>query len=197
MFPLATFFVTAAAATLFALLVPLAYLYDGFGALTTALSIMAAALLVRLNRGMPSLEWKSMEPDRRPVVTAGILRVSRQYLYIVALTAVTLAVIVSLSAGKVIVFPQPGFGPAWPLWATRTASGLVGGLVALVLSRMAYVLWRDYDIAVLQARLIEITAERDATEAQAKIAEERLKGMKGSNLRAVENGEPKAWDHGT
>jgi hypothetical protein len=43
-------------ATLFALGVPLLRLFDAFQPMVVALSIMVAAVFVRLNRGMPALE---------------------------------------------------------------------------------------------------------------------------------------------
>jgi len=101
---------------------------------------------------------------------------------------------VTLNAGKLIVFPT--VGAAWPHWATATTSGLIGGLLGLTLCRMAFVLWRDYDIIRLQAELIERVANQDRVKEQTRLAEEKVAGMKGANLRAVANGEPKAWDHG-
>jgi hypothetical protein len=62
-----------------------------------ALSIMAAALFIRLNRGMPALEWKSLEPDNRKSLTAAIVRLSKEYGWIIAIFALTFVAIVSPS----------------------------------------------------------------------------------------------------
>jgi hypothetical protein len=48
-------------AAIFGWRLPLARLMDILQPLVVALSIMVAALLVRLNRGMPTLDWKSLE----------------------------------------------------------------------------------------------------------------------------------------
>jgi hypothetical protein len=48
-------------ATLFAWNVPLLRLFDAFQPMVVALSIMVAAVFVRLNRGRPALEWKSLD----------------------------------------------------------------------------------------------------------------------------------------
>ena len=45
-------------AALFGWGVPLVRLFDAFQPMIVALSIMIAAIFVRLNRGMPTLEWK-------------------------------------------------------------------------------------------------------------------------------------------
>ena len=57
-----TILLTAAFTVLFGWVVPLVHLFDAFQAMTVAFSIIIAAVFVRLNRGMPSLEWKSLEP---------------------------------------------------------------------------------------------------------------------------------------
>jgi hypothetical protein len=63
-----------------------------------AISIMAAGLLVRLNRGMPTLDWKSLEPAKRKVLTLRVVEVTREYLFVLFIQAVTLVFLIALVA---------------------------------------------------------------------------------------------------
>ncbi len=66
------------------------------------LSVMIAAIFVRLNRGMPSLEWRSLEPEKRKILTTKIVELSDEYVWIVALNGIALVALVSLVViGKV------------------------------------------------------------------------------------------------
>lgn len=182
-----TIVVTLVAAGLFAWAVPLVRLFDALAPLITALSIMVAAVFVRLNRGMPTLEWKSLDPDDRRGLTAAILRVTTEYGWIIGIIAVVLAGLVTLSViGKIDA-------SVWPGWARRFASGAVGGLVNLCAARMAYVVWRDIDIVRLQKRLIDGTASRELTEQQSKLADDKVASIRAANVRPVEVKPPRAW----
>ncbi|MBA4174542.1 MAG: hypothetical protein C0511_18290, partial [Hyphomicrobium sp.] len=68
--------VTLLVAGLFAWAVPLVRLFGAVQPLIVALSIMVAAVFVRLNRGMPTLEWKSLEPEKRKELTTSIVAVT-------------------------------------------------------------------------------------------------------------------------
>lgn len=46
---------------------------------SSALSIFVAAVLVRLARGMPTLDWKSIPVDSRKKLTGDLLRVAQEY----------------------------------------------------------------------------------------------------------------------
>ena len=80
-----TIAVTLLAAGLFAWAVPLVRLFGAFQPLIVALSIMVAAVFVRLNRGMPTLEWKSLDPVKRKDLTASIVRVTTEYGWIIGI----------------------------------------------------------------------------------------------------------------
>ena len=182
-----TIVVTLLAAGLFAWAVPLARLFDAFTPMITGLSIMVAAVFVRLNRGMPTLEWKSLDPEKRKDLTASIVTVTTEYGWIISIIATVLVGLVTLSViGK-------GDAALWPEWARRVASGAVGGLASLSAARMAYVVWRDIDIVRLQKRLIDGTASREALEQQGKLADDKVASIRGTNVRPVEVQTPRAW----
>lgn len=184
---LLTTVVTILFAGVFAWAVPLARLFGAVQPLIVALSIMVAAVFVRLNRGMPTLEWKSLEPQKRSELTTAIVAVTAEYAWIIGINASALAGLVTLSV--------LGAGEA-ALWSDgwrRLASGLIGGLVALCSARMAYVVWRDIDIVRLQKRLIDGAADKEALEREAAIADKKVMEFKSANIRRVPVEPPKAW----
>lgn len=181
-----TIVVTLVAAGLFAWAVPFARLFGAFQPLIVALSIMVAAVFVRLNRGMPALEWKSLDPDKRQDLTASIVKVTIEYGWIIGINAVALAGLVTLS---VIGAPE---AIGWPEWIRRVASGSVGGLISLCAARMTYVVWRDIDIVRLQKRLIDGSAGSESLDRERALAEIKVMEFKSANVRRVPIEKPKA-----
>jgi hypothetical protein len=182
-----TIVVTLLAAGLFAWAVPLVRLFGAFQPVIVALSIMVAAVFVRLNRGMPTLEWKSLDPDQRKSLTASIVGVTTEYGWIIGINATALVGLVALS---VIGTTDAAL---WPAWFQRTVSGAVGGLVTLCAARMAYVVWRDIDIVRLQKRLIDGAASKESGERERSLADEKVANIRSANVRPVEVKPPKAW----
>ena len=182
-----TIVVTILATGLFAWGVPLTRLFGAFQPLIVALSIMVAAVFVRLNRGMPTLEWKSLDPDKRKELTASIVSVTTEYGWIIGINAVALAGLVTLS---VVGTTDAAL---WPEAVRRAVAGTVGGLVTLCAARMAYVVWRDIDIVRLQKRLIDGAATRESDERERAVADDKVSNIRAANLRAVEVKSPKAW----
>ena len=182
-----TIAVTLIVAGLFAWAVPLARLFGAFQPLIVALSIMVAAVFVRLNRGMPTLEWKSLDPDKRMDLTASIVVVTTEYGWIIGINAVALIGLVTLSVIGVDI------AGLWPDVARRSVAGVVGGLVTLCAARMTYVVWRDIDIVRLQKRLIDGAASKESEERELALADEKVARIRGANVRPVEVKPPKAW----
>ena len=175
------------AAILFGWAVPLLRLFDGFQPMTVALSIIVAALLVRLNRGMPTLDWKSLRQDDRERLTGSVLALTKEYVAILAINVVLLVVLVSLmTIGKVAIQSWTSAIPSWTNLISPVVSGAIGALVALCLARMSYVIWRDFDIVRLQKKLLDAAGERDQAEAQSKIANEKMGEIRASSIRRVQ-----------
>ena len=175
------------AAGLFTWTVPLGQLFDAFQPIITALSIMVAAVFVRLNRGMPTLEWKSVEPDERQKLTSRIFEITKEYGWIIAIDAIALlGLLIMTVIGKAEI-------ANWPAWAQRVASGAVGGLIALSIARMAYVVWRDIDVVRLQKQLLDGMASREALEAESTRANQKVTAIRSAGLRKIEVPPPKAW----
>jgi len=119
----------------------LALLKEILQPLIVAISIMAAALLVRLDRGMPTLDWKSLEVAARKILTHRVVELSREYISVITLEFVTLIILLALSVIKEKTFIGWSSGPAIFL-------GALGALIGLCASRMGYIVWRDTDIEI-------------------------------------------------
>lgn len=182
-----TIIVTILAAGLFAWAIPLPCLFRTFQPLIVALSIMIAAVFVRLNRGMPTLEWKSLDPKKRNDLTASIVSVTIEYGWIIGINAIALAVLVTLSAIAVTETVL------WPEAVSQAAAGMVGFLITLCAARMGYVVWRDIDIVRLQKHLIDEAASREIDDRERNTADEKVKSIRAANIRPVEVIPPKAW----
>jgi hypothetical protein len=179
--------VTLLAAGLFAWAVPLVRLFGAVQPLIVALSIMVAAVFVRLNRGMPTLEWKSLDPEKRKELTTSIVGLTTEYGWIIGINASVLLGLVALS---VIGADEAAL---WPEAGRRAAAGALGGVVALCAARMAYVVWRDIDIVRLQKHLIDGAAQKEADEKELALADEKVARIRAANVRPVEVKPPKAW----
>jgi hypothetical protein len=167
--------------------IPLVRLFDAFQSLSVAISIMAGSILVRLNRGMPTLEWKAVDPAARNRLTSSIVSVTREYAGALGVNAVFLILLVSLTTvGKADL-------QASPIWAQRVASATIGAVLTLCLFRMGYVIWRDLDIVRLQKKVIDDAGARDRQEAESKAAAEKVADIRSAGVRKIASGDPKLW----
>lgn len=179
-----TILVVLAAASISGGTLSLAHIALVLQPIIVAVSIMAAALLIRLNRGMPTLDWKSLDATDRKTLTAKIVELSREYMTVLALQALTLGALLAVAASKDAVLPL-----AWE----RAVCGGVGALIGLCIARMAYIVWRDYDIIRLQKKLIDDAADKEARDAASKEALSNVAAIRASGLRAVGKPEASSW----
>jgi hypothetical protein len=185
---LATISVVIFASVVFWATVDIAQLFGAIQSITVALSIMVAAILVRLNRGMPSLEWKALSGTERTKLTSRIVELSLEYIWIIAVDTVTLVLIIGMTiVGKNNVL---ALGERWQ----SSLSAAVGGLLGLCLARMVYVVWRDYDIIKLQKTLIDGSSSREDLEEEVKTALEKVGKMKSAGLKAVPRKDPRVLE---
>lgn len=138
-------------------------------------AIIAAAVLVRLNRGVPSLDWKSVDVDPVKNLLDRLEEVAKVYIVVVATTLISILMIIS-----VLYLDQLEF--KYKSLAINITSSAFGALLGLLISRMTYVVWLDYDIVRLQRAVILSAAESDEAKKQAKIAEEKLKSITGARV---------------
>lgn len=176
------------AAAIFGLFVPLNRLVEAFPPLTVTLSIMIAALLVRLNRGMPTLDWKSVEPEARRRLTSAVVGVTREYMVIAALCAmllITLLALTTIGKSTIVLWIEP---------AQSALSGFIGGMTVLCMGRMGYVVWRDYDIVRVQKAVIDGAADKEEQEREEKVAGEKVADIRAANIRNISTPTPRGWD---
>ncbi len=164
-------------AVLFWKAVPVYRLFDAFQPIVVALSVIVAAVFVRLNRGMPTLEWKNLEATKRKSLTDKIVDLSYEYVAILAISAFVLSGLITLI---VIAKEQILF---FPVSIQKIISGSVGALIALCFTRMAYIVWRDCDIIKLQKVLIDGSAQIENQELEYKSADKKIADMKAAGLQ--------------
>lgn len=184
--------VTIAAALVVALgfgaWVELPRLFDAFQPMIVATSIMVAGILVRLNRGMPTLDWKGLELDERKRLTEAVVGLNQEYLSILAANAIFGAGLVGLT-----VTSKPVILTTWSVGTMMIVSGMIGALLAICICRVAYMVWRDVDIVKLQKTLIDAAGERERQKEQEELAKKKVEASKGANLRRIEPTPIRDW----
>ena len=159
-----------AGAAVFWLWLPLDQFLKVVQPMIVALSIMAAGLLVRLNHGMPVLDWKSLNVVDRKVLTQKIVELTREYMVVLLVQATT------LTALLVLAVKNSQLPTAWqePMLA------IAGGLLALSVARTSYIVRRDHDIVRLQKKLIDDAADRETLENAQKEALSNVTAIRAS-----------------
>jgi hypothetical protein len=143
--------------------------------MSTALSIFIAAVLVRLARGMPTLDWKTIPIDSRQNLTKQLVDISREYAGLLALLMLLLVFVVAIgSLSSWLTSLHENLG--------RAVSAVVGFLVMLSILRFGYVVWRDLDIVSLQKAVIDKMADQEGAAKNVGIAQEKLDQMRRANL---------------
>ncbi|WP_327211524.1 hypothetical protein [Rhizobium ruizarguesonis] len=158
--------------------IDIARLFNVTQPVTVCLSIMGAAVFVRLNRGMPTLDWKSLTASERIALTKSVLDLTRDYVLILGLNVVAIGYVVFLSAvGKDDAI-------LLPMYVQRGLVGVFVFVLGVAGARVGYVVWRDFDIVRLQKKLIDDSGTRDEQEAAKKEASEKVTVMRSSGLKA-------------
>lgn len=157
--------------------------------LTSALSIFIAAVLVRLARGMPTLDWKSVPLKSRKHLTGQLLSVSREYAGLLGILLVLLVSVVLVGAASPWILVQEE-------WLQRGVSAAMGFMVALSILRFGYVVWRDLDIVSLQKAVIDGMAAQEEAQEKSSIAATKLENMRGANLSGGEQPKVETWEEG-
>ncbi len=156
--------------------------------ITVCLSIMAAAVFVRLNRGMPSLDWKTVPPRDRKNLTKEIQSISFEYvgvLILASVTVTTLIVVASIGSADFLCLNP---------WVGRGLIGWFTFCLLLTVWRMAYVVWRDYDIVKLQRKLIDDEANRQIHAEEVAESDKKIERIKEAQLKAPPLPPVKQWD---
>lgn len=138
-------------------------------------TIIVAAVLVRLNRGVPSLDWKSVDLQPIKNLLDRLEQVSKVYIVVVFATLVSIILLISVLYLQRVEF----------LYKENVVDGIsisFGALFGLLISRMAYVVWLDLDIVRLQRAVILSAAETDSQKKQAAIAAEKINRVSDARI---------------
>jgi len=129
----------------------------------TVLAIFAAAILVRLNRGMPTIDWSKVKAEDRVRLVIDIQKLAREY-------GITLLFVGAALVFFLILDRSGSSSPLGAMISTKphsipiVISSMAGAISSFVLIRIAYVVWRDIDIVDLQAGVIAQAANADLIE---------------------------------
>jgi hypothetical protein len=160
-----------------ACLIPLEAWPESAKSLLTVLAILAAGVLVRLNRGLPTIDWSKVNPESRGDLVKKMRDISVEYGITLAQIGVLL---VGLLASEMIDLPVAGYGfYDIPPLIRAIVSGFAGGSLIFVFSRMVYIVWRDIDIVELQADVIT-----EAATSEVKVGQQtKAKAIKSAGVK--------------
>ena len=138
-------------------------------------AIIAAAVLVRLNRGVPSLDWKAVDVEAAERLLRRLEEVAKVYIALIAMTLISITILLA-----VIYLNTQAFSYKRDIMVALSAS--FGTILGLVLGRMAYVVWLYLDIVRLQSAVIVSAARAEEAKKQEKVASEKLATIEATRL---------------
>ena len=139
-------------------LVPLDFWSGARSSLLTAFSVIAAAVMVRLARGLPFTNADHFEVEEIRQVTAAIKQIMRSLL---ALIMVVLATMIAFTFVERIQALFDRFGlPTTKFISAHFLSATLGFLLAFVLMRIIQVVRGDYSLVELQSKFMIRAVER-------------------------------------
>jgi len=153
--------VTPAAAVLSAALVGIGTWDKTKTGLLTALSVIAAAALVRLARGLPFSNPDHFEPDEVEQVTSAVKQLARS---LRAFLGVALCAMVLLILAEPLenLISKLWLAPAAKTALTQSLSGIVGASLAYVLVRIWQIVGSDLSLLDKQANFMVRAVNRKA-----------------------------------
>lgn len=145
--------------------------------LLTFQGIIAAAVLVRLNRGVPSLDWKAVKYDAVEKLLQRLEDIAKSYIAVVIINAISIFILIFIQ-----FYNKPEY-----LYSEKVImilSTIFGCLLGLLLGRMTHVVWLDLDIVRLQKAVILSAAESENKKTQILSASEKLSEMEKVRITA-------------
>lgn len=139
-------------------------------AFLSVFAIFAAAVLVRLNRGIPSVEWKLVEDDALKRLMDRMEEVAHDYV------TVLLVIFGGMVSAIAILIVGDNFDLG-RVEITQILSGICGGFFGLSISRMAHLVWLDVSIFKLQRTVIESSAQTKTVAGHTLVAAAKLEEM--------------------
>lgn len=158
----ATIALTLFAAAFSGWLVPMSEWSATAKSILTVLAIFAGAILVRLNRGMPTIDWSKVNLEDRDNLVEKIKTLAREYgatLIAVGFSLAFFLVLDRTNGDTPLSKLVTSSSPCLP----KIISAIAGAVSSFVLIRIVYVVWRDIDIVDLQAGVISQAANAEIT----------------------------------
>lgn len=140
------------------LAVPLSFWHDARASLLTAFSVIAAAVMVRLARGLPFTNADHFEVDEIRQVTAAIKQIMRSLQALIVFVLATMIALTFVDRVQAL-FDQYGL-PTTSYIADHALSAGLGFAVVYVLMRIIQVVRGDYSLVELQSRFMIRAVER-------------------------------------
>lgn len=140
-------------------------------ALLSVFAIFAAAVLVRLNRGLPSVEWKLVEDEALDNLLNAVEKIAKDYVWVlsIVMTGIIMTVILFV-VGDGFVYRE--------VKVSNSISSVTGAIFGLSISRMAHLVWLDIDIVRLQRKVVESSARQKQIENQTETASKKIDQMR-------------------
>jgi len=138
-------------------------------------AIIAAAVLVRLNRGVPSLDWKSVDVEAADRLLRRLEEVAKVYIALIAMTLVSIVIILAILYVGTLQFD-------YKQNVIIGLSTVFGVILGVVLGRMTYVVWLDLDIVRLQSAVILSAAKAEDAKKQVEAASGKLAAIEAARL---------------
>lgn len=145
------------------------------GYFLVALTMFAAAVLLRLNRGIPNIKWEGLPEEKTAELLTDLVLVSRDYLVLFCLIIFGFSILFFI-----LILPD--------IFATKHdtilpwANSGFGGLFGLIIARMLHIAWRDYDIVKLQKVVILYSISAERKEIETASAERKLENMQENRI---------------
>ena len=155
------------------------FLVANVSPLLAVLSIFAAGILVRLNRGIPTIDWKSVDADATHRLLNQLEAVAKEY---VAVFCIIVLSIVVVFAASFVDQSKIENAPRIQQWL----AGSFGFLFGVLSGRMGYIVWRDLDIVRLQKAVILSAATEEVAKSELAAAQEKLTAMSAARLPRIQ-----------
>lgn len=161
------------------------YFFGEAGAMSTNASMLLSfealivgAVLVRLNRGLPSIDWKMVDATPIERLLNRLEEAAKVYIIIVVACAVSICILLASIYVDKVTF-------AYKLTTSLFLSTTFGVLLGFVISRMTFVVWLDLDIVRLQRAVILASAKSQNSDKQIKAAEDKLTAINNARIRPL------------
>lgn len=149
--------------------------------LITALSVAAAAALVRLARGLPFTAASQFEPAEIDLITGAVIQLARSLRAFLAITIVSMAALIMVS--PLIEYANQIQATSLVWWGGRILSGFIGCVLAFVVVRLFQIVGSDLSLLNEQSRFLVRAVKRAAEKEQSNA----LAPGVGAEFRTPEN----------